>query len=69
VDSGPGTPKECRIRLFELFYQVPSAGGPSGACLGLSIAKEIVEEHGGKIWSDGTSLLGITVMLALRASA
>jgi signal transduction histidine kinase len=48
-DSGPGILPEFRSHLFERFYRVPRANGPSGAGLGLSIAKEIVEAHGGRI--------------------
>jgi two-component system, NtrC family, sensor histidine kinase KinB len=48
-DSGPGIPPEFRSHLFERFYRVPRAEGPSGAGLGLSIAREIVEAHGGRI--------------------
>jgi two-component system, NtrC family, sensor histidine kinase KinB len=48
VDSGAGIAREHRDRVFERFYRVP--GQPSGgAGLGLSIAKEIVEAHGGTI--------------------
>lgn len=48
-DTGLGIPAEHLSRLFEKFSQVP--GGPSGgAGLGLSIAKHIVEAHGGRIW-------------------
>jgi PAS domain S-box-containing protein len=48
-DTGRGIPAEHLPRLFEKFSQVP--GGPSGgAGLGLSIAKHIVEAHGGRIW-------------------
>jgi NtrC-family two-component system sensor histidine kinase KinB len=48
-DSGPGIPDEFRPRIFEKFFRVPSSSGPSGAGLGLSIAKNIVEAHGGTI--------------------
>jgi signal transduction histidine kinase len=48
-DSGPGIPPEFRSHLFQRFYRVPRVEGPSGAGLGLSIAKEIVEAHGGRI--------------------
>jgi signal transduction histidine kinase len=47
-DTGPGIPKEHQPEIFQRFFRVPgSAGG--GAGLGLSIAKEIVEAHGGDI--------------------
>jgi two-component system, NtrC family, sensor histidine kinase KinB len=48
-DSGSGIPMEFRARIFEKFFRVPSESGPSGAGLGLSIAKNIIEAHGGQI--------------------
>ncbi len=47
VDSGPGIPQEYLGRIFERFFQVPGSQG--GAGLGLAIAKEIVQAHGGTV--------------------
>ncbi len=48
ADTGAGIAKEHQPHVFEKFFRVP--GTPtSGAGLGLSIAKEIVEGHGGEI--------------------
>jgi signal transduction histidine kinase len=48
TDTGIGIPKEYQPRLFEKFFRIP--GSPvGGAGLGLSIAKEIVQGHGGDI--------------------
>ncbi len=48
TDTGAGIAEEYQPRLFEKFYRVP--GTPvDGAGLGLFIAKEIVEGHGGEI--------------------
>ena len=56
ADTGIGVAPEALPRLFERFYQVDSsrAGGENaavrrGAGLGLAIAKEIIQAHGGKI--------------------
>jgi two-component system, NtrC family, sensor histidine kinase KinB len=49
ADSGPGIPSEFRARIFEKFFRVPAPAGPSGAGLGLNIAKNIIEAHGGQI--------------------
>jgi NtrC-family two-component system sensor histidine kinase KinB len=48
-DNGPGIPPEYRQRIFEKFFRIPTESGPTGAGLGLSIAKEIIEAHGGQI--------------------
>jgi PAS domain S-box-containing protein len=48
-DTGPGIPPEFRQRIFEKFFRVPISSGPSGAGLGLSITKNIVEAHRGHI--------------------
>lgn len=50
-DSGPGIAKADRAHLFQPFYQGDSAydGHVSGSGVGLSIAKEYVEAHGGRI--------------------
>ena len=47
-DEGPGVDPTSLPRLFEKFYRVPGSP-PGGLGLGLSIAKSIVELHGGTI--------------------
>mgnify|MGYP000325746368 CR=1 FL=1 len=50
ADSGPGIPQSDLPRIFERFYQVDKARGPSrGTGLGLAITREIVQSHGGRI--------------------
>jgi len=54
IDNGIGIAKENIGKLFQRFYQVDSSYSRSagGVGLGLSIAKGIVEAHGGKIWAE-----------------
>ena len=47
-DDGPGIAAEYQPRLFEKFYRVPGSA-PGGAGLGLSIVRDVVEAHGGKV--------------------
>jgi signal transduction histidine kinase len=56
-DSGPGVPLEDRVRIFDRFYRVDKARWreSGGAGLGLSIAKWVIEAHGGNIVLDGAS--------------
>jgi two-component system, NtrC family, sensor histidine kinase KinB len=49
ADTGPGIPDQYAQRVFDKFFRVPGKDGPSGAGLGLAIAKEVVEAHGGVI--------------------
>lgn len=53
-DTGIGIAKENLAKLFDKFYQVGErvATDISGTGIGLSIAKEIVELHGGRIWAE-----------------
>ncbi|MEP7136404.1 MAG: ATP-binding protein [Chloroflexota bacterium] len=54
-DTGIGIPPEHIANLFTRFYRVDksrsrNAGGGSG--IGLTIAKHLVEAHGGRIWAE-----------------
>ena len=50
VDSGPGIPEEHREKVFQKFYRIDAVTGSSnGAGLGLSIAKGLIELHGGSL--------------------
>jgi signal transduction histidine kinase len=54
ADTGMGIPTlECE-RIFDKFYQVgyTTTGVRQGTGLGLTICKQLVEMHGGKIWVD-----------------
>jgi signal transduction histidine kinase len=53
-DTGPGLSEADQKRIFEEFRQVDgsSTREKGGSGLGLSIAKKIVEMHGGRIWVE-----------------
>ena len=52
ADSGRGIGPEARALIFERLYQDPNSvdNNRAGLGLGLFIAKELVELHGGRIW-------------------
>jgi two-component system sensor histidine kinase ChvG len=51
-DDGPGIPPHALERIFERFYtDRPSQGFGQNSGLGLSISRQIVEAHGGRIWA------------------
>lgn len=72
-DRGVGIPKDALERIFERFQRVDSAPNRAlgGRGLGLSLVREIVRMHGGRVWAESTEGVGSTfrVALPLRASA
>ena len=68
ADSGIGVENEALPRLFDRFYQVdPSRARDNshGAGLGLAIAREIVQAHGGKIGVRSSAGHGTTFTIRL----
>jgi signal transduction histidine kinase len=61
-DSGEGIAAAELPRVFERFYKSSDSGGMG---LGLSIAKYIVEAHGGKIWAESVTGEGTKISFTL----
>ncbi|ACO44957.1 HAMP domain-containing sensor histidine kinase [Deinococcus deserti] len=66
-DDGPGIPEDQLERLFDRFYRLEDSRSrdQGGAGLGLSIAKGIVDAHGGRIWLESTLGQGTTAHVLL----
>lgn len=62
-DTCGGIPAEERERIFEAHYQIQKSDGKGG--LGLTIAKFLVELHGGKIWLAGQTGPGCSFFFSL----
>ena len=66
-DAGPGIPPAERVRLFEKFARLSTAGATRGSGLGLFISRGIVRDHGGEMWADwpagGGSVFSFSVPL------
>jgi signal transduction histidine kinase len=61
-DSGPGIPAADLAHIFDRFYKSSDSGGMG---LGLSIAKYLVEAHGGKIWAESEAGKGTRISFTL----
>ena len=65
-DDGPGIPEPARDSVFRPFYQLEN--NTPGRGLGLAIARDIVQAHGGTITLTDSTLGGLCVHLRLPAS-
>ena len=72
ADRGPGVPPELMPHVFERFFaanQGPTREYP-GLGLGLPLSKEVVEQHGGRIWLESQGAgTGATAHLELPTCA
>jgi len=65
ADSGPGIRAEHRARLFDSFFTTKQ----NGMGLGLSIARSIVEAHGGRIQAENGAEGGAVFRFSIPAKA
>ncbi len=66
-DTGPGINPDDLPHIFERFYQGRTKGKhTAGSGLGLALAKQVVEAHGGRIWIESEKGKGATVRFILR---
>ena len=68
ADTGCGIPQESIHRVFEKFFRVPGQPRGSGSGLGLSIARDIVEAHGGRIRIENQNRTGAVATFTLLVS-
>jgi len=66
-DGGPGIQAEDLPYIFERFYQGRTKAklAAPGSGLGLALAKNVVEAHGGRIWIESEAKKGTTVRFVL----
>ena len=67
TDTGTGIAAADQVRVFEAFAQAGDTltDKPRGTGLGLPISREIVEEHGGRLWLESEVGRGSTFAFAL----
>ena len=66
TDTGPGISEEEQRHVFDSYWQAKPGAG-RGLGLGLSIAKALVESHGGRIWVESQPEHGSTFFVSLPA--
>ena len=64
-DDGVGLTEEESQEIFGLFKRQKTADGIVGSGLGLTIVKEIADQHGGNVWPEVSSEQGITFNVSI----
>ncbi|MBX6365588.1 MAG: HAMP domain-containing histidine kinase [Gemmatimonadetes bacterium] len=65
TDTGVGIPPQQLAHIFEKYYQVGAEARTKGAGLGLSIAREVAEAHGGRISVESAPGRGTSFQIVL----
>ena len=68
TDTGSGIPRDEQARVFDRYWQSRRTAG-RGTGLGLTIARGIVEAHGGRIWLESEPGRGSTFFFTLPIDA
>ena len=67
VDNGRGFDPQFAERIFAMFQRLHGRD-IEGTGMGLSLARKIVDRHGGRIWAEGESGVGATFFFSLPVS-
>lgn len=67
ADEGIGIPSDLRLKVFERFFRIDNSDRRmvGGTGLGLSLVKDIVDAHGGRVWIESNAPVGCRVLFAL----
>nr|WP_294169361.1 PAS domain-containing sensor histidine kinase [uncultured Sphingomonas sp.] len=65
IDTGPGIAPEDRARVFDRFYRAGARRGEAALGLGLPLARQFVEAHGGTVELQSDAGQGTTIILTL----
>ena len=64
---GPAIPAEDHERIFDRYFRSAPAHHASGTGIGLSVAKQAAQAHGGRVWVSSDERLGTTFFASLPA--
>ncbi|MDD4202077.1 MAG: hybrid sensor histidine kinase/response regulator [Candidatus Omnitrophica bacterium] len=68
-DTGEGVNEEDKKRIFQKFEQGKHGQKTTGSGLGLSISKEIILQHGGRIWVESKEQEGSSFFITIPLDA